>query len=252
MPSDVSDSGGAPMCDTPAVRFNPPPGWPVPSHNWTPSPDWAPDPAWPPAPPGWQFWTADEAPAHSPVPADRAGPTSTNRYLIPAVIVAAAVAALVVAGGVIIGKSRSPAEPESVTMTQAGRPTTTRRVPLGAEPQAPPAAVVDGDLGLSVPMSRPACDGTGIVVLASVITPGQYAQGVQRALNVHPGASYLRTDQACPSLRQATESGDAIYAVYRVAGRSRADVCGAVRAAGGDAYGKWLDTTTDPSYMIEC
>lgn len=38
-----------------AVRFNPPPGWPVPP-GWSPPPGWEPDPTWPPAPPGWQFW----------------------------------------------------------------------------------------------------------------------------------------------------------------------------------------------------
>ncbi len=101
-------------------------------------------------------------------------------------------------------------------------------------------------------MSRPACDGTGIVVLANLTTPGQYVDGVRRALAAHPGASYLRTDQACPSLRQAMPNGDAIYAVYTIAGRTPDQLCSAVRAAGGDAYGKWLDTTSDPSTYISC
>lgn len=38
-----------------AMRFNPPPGWPVPP-GWTPSAKSQPDPSWPPPPPGWQFW----------------------------------------------------------------------------------------------------------------------------------------------------------------------------------------------------
>jgi hypothetical protein len=38
------------------MRFNSPPGWPVPPDGWTPTPEWRPDPSWPPAPPGWQFW----------------------------------------------------------------------------------------------------------------------------------------------------------------------------------------------------
>jgi hypothetical protein len=41
---------------TPAPRFNPPPGWPVPTLGWTPPHRWQPDPSWPPPPPGWQFW----------------------------------------------------------------------------------------------------------------------------------------------------------------------------------------------------
>jgi HNH endonuclease len=54
--------GGAPAVQpaapsaTPAVRFNPPPGWLVPQLGWTPPPGWQPDKSWPPPPPGWQFW----------------------------------------------------------------------------------------------------------------------------------------------------------------------------------------------------
>jgi hypothetical protein len=123
--------------------------------------------------------------------------------------------------------------------------------PIVAAPQPPPSSE-GGPLNVNVPISRPACDGTGIVVLGSVTTPGQYAEGVQRLLNANPGASYLRTDQSCPSLRQATADGNPIYAVYRVAGRSESAVCDAVRGAGGNAYGKWLDTTHAPDYIIPC
>ena len=44
------------------MRFNPPPGWPVPQTNWQPPAGWNPDPTWPPAPAGWQFWTEDATP----------------------------------------------------------------------------------------------------------------------------------------------------------------------------------------------
>nr|WP_313777383.1 serine/threonine protein kinase [Mycobacterium sp.] len=107
-------------------------------------------------------------------------------------------------------------------------------------------------LNVSVPISQPACDGSGIVVLRSAVTPGNYQGEIQRYLNEFPGASYLRTDHSCPSLRQATDQGNPIYAVYRPAGHSQAEICSAVRRAGGDAYGKWLDATTDPSYMLPC
>jgi hypothetical protein len=40
----------------PALRFNPPPGWPAPKPGWTPPPGWQPDPSWPRPPHGWQFW----------------------------------------------------------------------------------------------------------------------------------------------------------------------------------------------------
>ena len=124
--------------------------------------------------------------------------------------------------------------------------------PPSVAPPQPPSSSEGGALNVNSPMSRPACDGTGIVVVGSVTTPGQYAEGVQRLLNANPGASYLRTDQSCPSLRQATADGNPIYAVYRIAGRSQSAVCDAVRGAGGIAYGKWLDTTTAPDFVIPC
>lgn len=119
-------------------------------------------------------------------------------------------------------------------------------------PATSAASSPTGDLGLSTPISTPACNGKGIVIVGSVTTPGLYAAGVQRMLTAHPGAFYLRTDQSCPSLRQKTTAGDPIYAVFYLGGTTRAEVCAVVRRAGGDAYGKWLDTSTDPGYIIPC
>ncbi|UUO01115.1 hypothetical protein M4D79_21030 [Mycolicibacterium novocastrense] len=107
-------------------------------------------------------------------------------------------------------------------------------------------------LNVNTPISQPSCDGMGIVVLSNAVTPGRYDAEIQSALNRFPGASYLRTDHSCPSLRQMSDNGTPIYAVYRSAGRTQADVCAAVRQAGGGAYGKWLDNTTDPKYIIPC
>jgi serine/threonine-protein kinase len=101
-------------------------------------------------------------------------------------------------------------------------------------------------------MTRPTCDGLGIVVVGSAVTPGSYESDIQNFLNAHPGASYLRTDQSCPSLNQATSEGNPIYAAYTVAGYDEVSVRAAVCSAGDGAYGKWLDTTTDPSFQIKC
>jgi serine/threonine-protein kinase len=102
-------------------------------------------------------------------------------------------------------------------------------------------------------MSRPSCNGQGIVILGSVTTPGQYAAGVQRLLDAHPGASYLRTDQSCPSLRPATAQGNPIYAVYRPAGvNTEAGLGAAVCATGGGAYGKFLDYEHPPDHQVTC
>ncbi|MGV9710298.1 serine/threonine-protein kinase [Gordonia sp. NPDC003424] len=108
-----------------------------------------------------------------------------------------------------------------------------------------------GDLGLSTPISRPACDGTGIVVVGNATSPATYATEIAALLARYPGSSYLRTDQSCPSLRQSLD-GYPIYAVYLVAGQSEADVCALRARVGGDAYGKWLDTTSSPTHQISC
>jgi serine/threonine protein kinase, bacterial len=103
---------------------------------------------------------------------------------------------------------------------------------------------------LATPISKPSCNHQGIVVFGSVTTPGLYAVGVQRLLDAHPGSYYLRTDQTCPSLRAATDEGNPIYTVFVPGGTTERQVCAAVHTAGGNAYGKRLDLTTDPRYIV--
>ena len=43
------------------LKFNPPPGWPLP-WDFEPPPGWEPDPTWPPPPPGWPMWIGSGAP----------------------------------------------------------------------------------------------------------------------------------------------------------------------------------------------
>ena len=158
------------------------------------------------------------------------------------------------------GKAAQPAQTVPATNPVTQLPTATRTAPSATDrpswtapgSRPPQPAPVFGDLGLAIPMSVPACDGSGVVIMGSAVTPGAYAADIQRMLAAHPGAAYLRTDQACPSLRQATAEGNPIYAVFAPAGRTQGEVCAAVHAAGGDSYGKWLDTTTNPMYIIPC
>jgi predicted Ser/Thr protein kinase len=145
--------------------------------------------------------------------------------------------------------SLPPGSPETVIRTA---PPVTVTSPVAPPGSTRAQSLPSGDLGLTMPMSYPSCNGQGIVVLGSVTTPGLYAAGVQQLLDAHPGAFYLRTDQTCPSLRSATEEGNPIYAVFELGGNNQGAVCAAVRAAGGNAYGKWLNTTTDPGYIIPC
>ncbi|MGN0099655.1 MAG: serine/threonine protein kinase [Dietzia sp.] len=146
----------------------------------------------------------------------------------------------------------APVATESPVVPSAEAPSFPSAPTPRAAPAAPEPAVTVGDLGLDTPMSRPACDGRGIVVLYSAVTPGAYAQEISSALATYPGASYLRTDMACPSLRPRDENGNVIYAVYRASGYTRQELCADVRAAGPPAYGRWLDTTSDPSVLVTC
>ena len=109
-----------------------------------------------------------------------------------------------------------------------------------------------GDLGLSTPITRPSCDGRGIVVLYSAVTPGAYESEIRTALANNPGSKYMRTDQSCPSLRPRDDNGNVIYAVYRESGYTRSEVCADVASAPGGAYGRWLDTTSDPTELVTC
>ncbi|HEX6887167.1 MAG TPA: SHOCT domain-containing protein [Candidatus Nanopelagicales bacterium] len=62
-----------------AYRFNPPPGWDVPS-GFSPGEGWAPDPTWPAAPEGWEFWLAEPvAPPPPPGPAASATAGATAK-----------------------------------------------------------------------------------------------------------------------------------------------------------------------------
>lgn len=164
----------------------------------------------------------------------------------------------VVAGPVVAGpvsesseaETSSPAAPDREVADPAPiAPALASPAPTAAA-AAPP--VSDVDLGLSVPLTAPACDGSGIVVIHSAISPGAYAQEVAAALASNPGARYLRTDRSCPSLRQQSTGGNPIYAVYRPSGYTTTELCNDVRLQGGDAYGKWLNTASDPALIVPC
>ena len=143
--------------------------------------------------------------------------------------------------------SSSPSAATETVTTTAQAPSSGGRSSGGGRPA--------NDLGLSTPMTVPACDGQGIVVLNSAVTPGNYASEVQSWLSEFPGSKYLRTDQACPSLRPRDDNGNVIYAVYRESGRTQEAVCRDVLSAqegGVNAYGRWLDTHSDPNQLIAC
>lgn len=98
-----------------------------------------------------------------------------------------------------------------------------------------------GDLGLSTPITRPDCDGSYAAFVYNATSPGQYASEIATALANNPGASYLRTDQSCSSLRQSL-NGNPIYAVYYPG--TLATVCATKARIGGETYARRLDNAT--------
>lgn len=199
-----------------------------------------------------------------PQPATGASRMSAGKWALVAVVLATTTALVATITYFLARDSHTvPTTQATQTWPTPGRSPQTRPEPPDPPPtQSPPAprpptppAKPSGDLGLSIPMSSPSCNPEQtIVVLGNATTPGRYAEDIQRLLNAHPGASYLRTDQSCPSLRQATETGNPIYAVYRIAGRTEAQACAAVRAAGAGAYARWLSTSPlkGPEHSITC
>jgi len=154
-------------------------------------------------------------------------------------------------------RQAAAAEPEPSTVTETATQTVAkpRETVIDAPPPVRPAPAPSrgsGDLGLSVPISYPPCDGLGIAIVYSATNPDKYRLAVQQALNSNPGSSYLRTDLSCPSLRQSSDDGTAIYAVFYPAGYSKSSVCSAVRQSGPGAYGRWLDTDISPAHKIIC
>jgi serine/threonine-protein kinase len=111
----------------------------------------------------------------------------------------------------------------------------------------------NGDLGLAVPISQPACDGSFVVFLGSSTSPAEYQTAIQGLLTQYPGSSYLLTAGSCTSLRQAYTDGNQIYAVYTGPYLSQAEACAALGTSGDpDAYVKVLDNTTPPEQIATC
>lgn len=224
------------------------------------------------SPPGTGSYPATAA--HSPASYSPAQPAPASQGAAPrrsaalpvllGVVALLLVAAIVGGAFLLGGRSQSPSEtanaadPTEATLTTENEPAppeaVTETVTESAAAPAPPPAPVrtEGDLGLSTPITQPACDGTAIVVVGNAIDPANYAAEVQGILNAFPGSSYLRSDQSCPSLRPRSDQGTLIYAVYQVAGRSMGEMCSLRNRIGGDAYGKWLDRTTDPATYFTC
>jgi serine/threonine-protein kinase len=127
------------------------------------------------------------------------------------------------------------------------------RPPATAAPvPAPRPGSKPGDLGLSVPISRPACDGGYGVIVANATRPGAYQHEISEFLARYSGASYLLAEQACSSLRAHTGSGNSIYAVYYGPYPALGSACATRGRIGGGSYVRKLDNSTPNTLVIKC
>ncbi|MGH3906358.1 MAG: hypothetical protein ACRDTE_19590 [Pseudonocardiaceae bacterium] len=147
----------------------------------------------------------------------------------------------------------SPFPPSEVATSQIqpgpAPPEPAQPEPTAPEPTVSPPPAAFGDLGLSRPITRPACDGRFVVFVGAAVDPTAYRTEVQDLLDAHPGSEYLLAGDTCPSLRSRDDAGNEIYGVYYGPFANRDQACG---ARGGGSYVKVLDTVTDSGVIIGC
>jgi hypothetical protein len=122
----------------------------------------------------------------------------------------------------------------------------------GAWPRPTPTTIAGRDLGVTVPLSGPACDGRFATIVGSAVQPDSYASAVQGFLDGFPGSSYLYAPNSCRSIRARSGNGDGIYAVYYGPYPSLTEACAVRRRIGGDSYVRRLDEVTPADQNIIC
>lgn len=142
------------------------------------------------------------------------------------------------------------ATPENSTTTDQSTTAPTSTTTTG--PTTTTTLVLPEDLGLSVPMTKPDCDGSFATFIGASVEPLQYAQEIDRLLQSYPGSSYLRTDITCASLRPVFDNGEAIYAVYFGPYGTFREACDARSLGPSSSYVKPLDNFSDPNELPDC
>lgn len=133
----------------------------------------------------------------------------------------------------------------SATPTTAQTPTSTTQSSSTQSSAARPA----GDLGLAAPITTPACDGRGIIIMYNAVTNSvaSQRQQIRDALARWPQASYFKPSADCSSVR-SVKDGQQIYAVYLDEGvLDEVGLCQALlpyaTSAASSPYAKYLDNT---------
>jgi serine/threonine protein kinase len=124
-----------------------------------------------------------------------------------------------------------PTLPPVVTLPATLPPVVTSMPPTVPPPSTPfgrtaPPFLLDGDLGIFVPMTEPPCDGSFVVVLVNETNPSRNAATMTSMLDRFPDSGYLRTRGTCTSLRWDLDGND-IYFTYLGPFRSAAEACAA-------------------------
>jgi hypothetical protein len=187
-------------------------------------------------------------------------------------LLVAVVVLLAVDGALLAWRLTAPDRPGVVSTdgtSTVGVPATTASAPdagstaptedtesptTGSPPGSTAPPQPEGDLGLSTPISRPACDGSWVVFVGSAVDAATYADDVAAQLAAHPGSAYLLTEGSCSSLRQRLPDGRSIYAVYLGPFPTQAAACAERNGvdAGAGAYVKALDNVTPAEQLWEC
>ncbi|MET0233561.1 MAG: serine/threonine-protein kinase [Kibdelosporangium sp.] len=167
-------------------------------------------------------------------------------------LVGAAVAVLLGLGGYLwiqFGQSAqsSKGDPNTASNTPPPAGTSTTATTTTTQVTKPAA-----DLGVSAPISSPACDGAYIVVVGSAISKTNYVADVERFFKESPGAKYLHAlSTGCSSLRSHV-NGVEIYAAYYGPYRDAQAACGKKAAVGRDSFVRRLDNSTPPDQVVSC
>lgn len=141
-----------------------------------------------------------------------------------------------------------PAAPATTVAPPAKKKTTTTTAAPKVEQEGSGGGKSGGpgDLGIKGhPIQQPTCDGAFVTIIASVVGSGDaVAQSVEKQLEDHPDANYLRTDTSCSSFRQDVE-GEPIYVVYLGPFAQPEDACQARSSSSSPSYVKRLTNGDD-------
>jgi hypothetical protein len=145
---------------------------------------------------------------------------------------------LVVGGGLVAGYAAlgdpgtPPADSGPDRAASPSSPAVGGGVPPGTVSSRLPAPVV------------PPCDGSYALIVGSVTTPIGYQDAVVRLLEATPGARWFTTEGTCASLRDRSDEGTLIHAVYLGPFRTAEEALASCGAGPSDAYAKRLDAGT--------